>query len=315
VKGSGLNGLKGIRQQNDSPGSGLLPPAAAAATGILVGSAMVATRFVIDQTAPASLALFRYAIGFCCLLPPVALSGRVSLERRDLLPIGLLGITQFGILIALLNYSLQFIPSARAALIFATMPLMTMALAAVLGHEKFTWPKTVGVLLTIAGVGFAVGDKAIQRAGEASGWIGEMAVFGSTLSGAVCSVLYRPYLKKYPTLPVSAFAMLASVGFLAILAAGEGFFNSPPQFTGIGWLAVVFIGVNSGIGYYLWLWALNHTSPTKVTVFLALSPVTAAILGSWLLGENISVMSFLGLVFVAFGLWAAHLSRKSSCDF
>jgi len=314
VKSSGVNGRKGIRQQNDSPGPGLLPPAAAAATGILVGSAMVATRFVIDQTAPASLALFRYAIGFCCLLPPVILSGRVSLERRDLLPIGLLGITQFGILIALLNYSLQFIPSARAALIFATMPLMTMALAAVLGHERFTWSKTLGVLLTIAGVGFAVGEKAILRAAEGSEWIGELAVFGSTLSGAVCSVLYRPYLQKYPTLPVSAFAMLASVGFLAVLAAGEGFFNSLPRFTGIGWLAVVFIGVNSGIGYYLWLWALNHTSPTKVTVFLALSPITAAILGSLLLGENISMMSFLGLVFVALGLWIAHLSGSSPID-
>jgi drug/metabolite transporter (DMT)-like permease len=117
-----VSGLKVARKKKESSGSGLLPPAAAAATGILVGSAMVATRFVIDQTAPASLALFRYAIGFCCLLPPVILSGRVRLERRDLLPIGLLGITQFGILIALLNYSLQFIPSARAALIFATMP-------------------------------------------------------------------------------------------------------------------------------------------------------------------------------------------------
>ena len=309
MKGSG--GPKVARKQDESTGSGLLPPAAAAATGILVGSAMVATRFVIDQTAPASLALFRYAIGFCCLLPPVILSGRVRLERHDLLPIGLLGITQFGILIALLNFSLQFIPSARAALIFATMPLMTMALAAALGHERFTWAKTMGVLLTIAGVGFAIGGKALQRAGETSGWMGELAVFGSTLSGAVCSVFYRPYLKKYPTLPVSAFAMLASIGFLAILAAGEGFFDSPPRFTGIGWVAVVFIGVNSGIGYYLWLWALNHTSPTKVTVFLALSPVTAAILGSLLLGESISMMLFLGLFLVAFGLWIAHLSRSS----
>jgi hypothetical protein len=43
--------------------------AAGAVTAILVGSAMVATRFVIDQTHPASLALWRYLIGFCCLLP------------------------------------------------------------------------------------------------------------------------------------------------------------------------------------------------------------------------------------------------------
>jgi drug/metabolite transporter (DMT)-like permease len=283
-----------------------LPIAAAAATGILVGSAMVVTRFVIHQTAPASLALLRYVIGFCCLLPPALLSARVQFERRDLLPIGLLGITQFGILIALLNYALQFIPSARAALIFATMPLLTMMLATALGHERLTLAKALGVLLTVAGVGFALGEKAVQRGGVAHEWVGELAVFASALSGAICSVLYRPYLRKYPTLPVSAFAMLASVGFLAALAAAEGFFGSLPRFTAGGWLAVVFIGVSSGIGYYLWLWALNHTTPTKVTVFLALSPITAAGLGAFLLGENISMMLFLGLACVVFGLWIAH---------
>jgi drug/metabolite transporter (DMT)-like permease len=203
----------------------ILPAAAAAATGVLVGAAIVATRFVIHQTSPASLALLRYSIGFCCLLPPVLMSARVRFERRDLLPIGLLGITQFGILIALLNYALQFIPSARAALIFATFPLL---------------------------------------------------------------------------------AMLASVGFLAVLAAGEGFFGALPRFTVIGWMAVLFIGVSSGVGYFLWLWALGHTTPTRVTVFLALSPVTAAGLGSLLLAERVSTMSLIGLAYVALGLWLAH---------
>src|SRR5215813_8327361 len=127
----------------------VLAAVAAAATGVQVGSAMVATRFVVDQTGPTSLALLRYAIGFSCLLPVVWLSGGwVRFARRDLLPIALLGITQFGILIALLNYGLRFIPSARAALIFATFPLLTMLLAAILGHERLTVSKTLGVPLT-----------------------------------------------------------------------------------------------------------------------------------------------------------------------
>jgi drug/metabolite transporter (DMT)-like permease len=285
----------------------LRPALAAAATGVQVGSAMVATRFVVHQTGPASLALLRYIIGFCCLLPAVLVSTPgLRFERRDLLPIGLLGITQFGILIALLNYGLRFIPSARAALIFATFPLLTMILAAALGLERLTAAKTAGVLLTIVGIGFALGEKALQRGGSADGWVGEIAVFASALSGAVCSVLYRPYLRKYPTLPVSAFAMLASVAFLSVLAAGEGFFHSLPRFTTAGWLAVVFIGVGSGVGYYLWLWALGHATPTQVTVFLALSPVTATCLGALLLGETISAMSLLGLACVALGLWLAH---------
>jgi len=283
-----------------------LAAAAAAATGVQVGSAMVATRFVVDQTGPTSLALLRYVIGFCCLLPVVWLSAKpMRFARRDVLPIALLGIVQFGVLIALLNYGLRFIPSARAALIFATFPLLTMLLAAALGHERLTLPKILGVLSTIAGVGLALGEKALAG-GSALEWLGELAVFASALSGAVCSVLYRPYLRRYPALPVSAFAMLASVGFLAVLAAGEGFFASLPRFSPAEWLAIVFIGFSSGVGYYLWLWALGHAPATQVTVFLALSPITAAGLGALFLGEQISPMSALGLAGVAFGLWLAH---------
>jgi len=259
---------------------------------------------VVDQAGPASLALLRYLIGFLCLLPAVLWSGIPRFERRDLLPIGLLGIAQFGILVALLNYSLQFIPSARAALIFATMPLQTIVLAAALGRERLTAAKLAGVLATIAGVALALGERA--AAGATHVGVGELAAFASASSGALCSIFYRPYLRRYPTLPVSALAMVASVGFLALLATAEGFFSAPFRISGNGWLAIGFIGVSSGVGYYCWLWALNHATPTRVTVFLALSPITAALLGAALLAEPVSTATLLGLACVVLGLWLAH---------
>lgn len=280
--------------------------AAAAISGILVGATIVTTRFVIDQSSPAALALLRYAIGSLCLLPAALLSRQMRFARRDLLPIAILGIVQFAVVVTLLNYALQFIPSARAALIFATFPLLTMIIAAALGREQVTLPKALGVLLTIAGVGLALGEKVVQPGRPAVTWIGEAAVFASAFSGAVCSVLYRPYLRKYPTLPVSALAMVASVVFLGFFAAGEGFFQAVPDFTAGGWLAVLFIGISSGVGYYLWLWALNRTAATNVTIFLALSPVTATILGALFLGEGMTMMIVVGLGCVAAGLWLVH---------
>lgn len=279
---------------------------AAAATGILVGTGIVATRYVIDQTTPAALALLRYVIGVLCLVPPLLMAARVTMARRDRLPIALLGIGQFAILIVLLNYGLQHVPAARAALIFATLPLLTLVIASGLGLESLTRAKVVGVLMTLLGVGFALGAKLIPGGSNGAGWHGELAVFASALCGAVCSVFYRRYVQAYPALVVGAVAMFASVPFLGLVVLLEGSLATVSQITARGWAAVVFIGVSSGIGYYLWLWALAHASPTRVTVFLALSPLTAAVLGVAMLGESVSPGLVVGLALVAGGLWVSH---------
>jgi drug/metabolite transporter (DMT)-like permease len=275
-------------------------------TGVTVGSAMVATRFVIVQTDPASLALLRYGIGTLGLIIPLLLIHRVAFRRRDLLPIAMLGIGQFGILVALLNYGLQFIGSGLGALLFATFPLMTMALAAALRLEALTMAKITGVLLSAIGVGFAVSDRITLPDHGGDNLPGIIAVLASALTGAVCSVFYRPYLQKYPPLQVSVFAMLASVLFLTLPAAGEGFFTALPHFTLAGWLAVLFIGLASSLGYYTWLLALKHASPTRVAMFLALGPVTATALGAVLLDEPVSPLFLTGLAAVVGGLWLAH---------
>jgi hypothetical protein len=53
---------------------------AAAGSGILVGAAIVASRFAVAEVPPLTLAMLRYAIGFGCLLPFAwkALSGATA---------------------------------------------------------------------------------------------------------------------------------------------------------------------------------------------------------------------------------------------
>jgi len=276
---------------------------AAALVGVQVGAATVASRFAITETDPITLAFLRYVIGVLCLAPFVLAATRVRIPVRDLVPIAALGTIQFGILVALLNYGLKLIPAGRAAVVFATFPLMTMMLAAALGRETLTPAKTLGVLMTIAGVALALADKAFTGS-SSGGWIGEAAVLASAACGATCSVLYRPYLQRYPTLQVGSIAMLASVLCLGVMliAQGGGVFDLP----GRAWAAVLFIGASSGIGYFALLWALARASPTRVTVFQTLAPLTAAFLGWLLLGETLTPLFLAGLALVAIGILAAH---------
>jgi drug/metabolite transporter (DMT)-like permease len=279
---------------------------------VQVGAAIVASRFAVAEVPPLTLAMLRYAIGFLCLLPfalPL-LRGVLQVVRpRDLAAMAALGTGQFGILIALLNWGLQSVPAAQAALIFSLFPLLTLLLGAALGREQVTPRLAAGVLLSIAGV--VVSQLPKLQAAHATGWWGELAVLASACVGALCSVLYRPYLQRYATVPVSAFAMLASVLFLAVAALGEAWPARVGTFGPAAWAAVVFIGVSSGIGYFWWLYALKHESPTRVTVFLALNPVTAALLGWALLGERLPTQMVMAVLLIAAGLWLATRAPAS----
>ena len=123
--------------------SGASPPRlAAAAASIQVGAAIVATRFVIGETDPASLALLRYVVGVLCLLPFLSAPLRVRFARRDLLPMAAARHRP----VRRPDRAAELRAALRAvgarSLIFATFPMWTMIFAAMLGRERLTAPKT-----------------------------------------------------------------------------------------------------------------------------------------------------------------------------
>jgi drug/metabolite transporter (DMT)-like permease len=287
-------------------------PWAAAAVGVQVGATIVATRVVVDQLGPATLAALRYAIGLATLLPFVWHAARREtaagaapprIQPSELPRIVLLGIGQFGLLIALLNFGLKSVPAAKGALLFAAFPLLTLIVATLLGHERLGWRQSIGVGLTLGAVALALGPQAWAAHGSMAG---ELAILCSALCGAVCSVLYRPVLRRHAALPVSAIAMAAAVVVLGLCAPFEDAATRLPKIDARGWAAIVFIGTSSGIGYFLWLWALRHAAASRVTLFLSLSPLTAMALAVLLLGEPLQASLVLALALVVAGLWVAQ---------
>jgi drug/metabolite transporter (DMT)-like permease len=60
------------------------------------------------------------------------------------------------------------------------------------------------------------------------------------------------------------------------------------------------------VSYLLLLWALQHTEASRVTLFLALGPIVALLLGGVLLGEAITLGAVAGTALVFAGLAVAH---------
>ena len=103
----------------------------------------------------------------------------------------------------------------------------------------------------------------------------------------------RPYLRRYPTLPVSAFAGMAAAAAAALLDPGG---VRRPVRRALARLSAARAGARSCSSgfrpasfYVVWLWALKNIAATRVTVFLALSPITAAAArGRAFLGEPLT---------------------------
>lgn len=286
---------------------------AAAATGILVGAAMVSTRAVTDAVSPQALAFLRYLVGVAFLALPSLAVARPRYSWPDAVAVCGLGVFQFGVLIVLLNYALRTLPAATCALVFSSLPLFTLALAVAFGREAFSAKKLCGLLVAVAGLALLLGyapGHAIESPGGGT-LLAYAALIGATLIGAVCSILYRPYLQRYPVLPTSALAMCASVALLAAFCWLTGKPLAPALSAG-QWAHVLFIGFSSGVGYLCLLWALARAPASRVMGFQMLGPVTAAaieLIGSRQLPSWIFVVS-MALVFA--GLFIAQRATREA---
>jgi drug/metabolite transporter (DMT)-like permease len=69
---------------------------------------------------------------------------------------------------------------------------------------------------------------------------------------------------------------------------------------------VMYLGIFAGaLGFYLWVYALQHATPTRVANTITVSPIAAALLAAVLLAEPIGISLLIGVVAVATGIWIA----------
>lgn len=274
--------------------------AAAAASSLLGGASVVATRFAIGATDPLMLALLRYGIGVLCLLPLVVAQRRAAVAAEDRWPIIGLGVLFFAVFPVLFNASLALTTAARGSLALSTLPLLTMTLAALWRAEALTGGKIAGVLLALGGVALAL-SSGLEVADGA--WRGDLLMIVTAGCGAVYNVLAGPYLRRYPALAVTAWAMLAGTIALAPATLGAGSLAAPPIFTPAQWGAVAFLGIIGGaLTFLLWSWGLEHTTPTRVAITVTLNPVAALALGIPVLDEAVTGELVLGLLAVIGGI-------------
>ena len=282
---------------------------AAIMSSALGGAAVGATRFIAGQLDPLAIGAFRFGIGVLLLAPLTLRAGNRWPARADWLRTIGLGLLFFALFPVLFNASLQFTTAARGALALSTLPLLTMAVAALSRVEMLTRRKTFGVLLAMAGVAFAL--LAGLGTAPAGAWRGDALMVAAALCMALYSVWSRPVIRRSGPISFTVAAMgVGAVSVLAICLA-TGRFEPVTRFHTPQWLALAYLAVFGGaVGFFLWSFALAHTTPTRVAIAVTVNPVAAGLVGAALLGEPIGWNLVIGLIAVFAGIWIASFETK-----
>src|SRR6267142_3574685 len=120
---------------------------------LLWGSTWMVIKLGLRDLPPFLFAGTRMLLAAAVLLPFAARAGLREYDRRDWGRVGFIGVLQIGLPYALLFAGQQWVPSALAAVLFATFPVWLVLIARLmLPGQPLTPRKIAAALLGIAGV-------------------------------------------------------------------------------------------------------------------------------------------------------------------
>jgi drug/metabolite transporter (DMT)-like permease len=276
----------------------------AIASSALGGTAAAVTRYLVGSVDPLTLSILRWGIGFLCVLPVALLLRARWPSRADWPAVALLGLCFYGLFFILYNLAVGYTTAARASLALSTLPLQTMIVGALLGIERLSWRKAVGVSIAMFGVGAALAA-GLAKAPEGA-WRGELIMTGAVLCMSFYNVFSRPFIQRSSALGFLAVGMGSGAVALVIVGSLTGRMAVLAGFNQAQWLAGLYLGIAGGaLAFILWVLALQRASPTRVATTMTVNPVAAALLAQQLVGEPLTLDLFLGLIAVFAGIWIA----------
>ncbi len=199
-------------------------------------------------------------------------------------------------------YALTKVPVINAVLIGHMQPIFIILIGAfMLNKEAITKFDRYGIVfMTIAGV--LVTTKTLDNLLALKfGTTGDLYVLLATIAWATTALVARKYLKELPA---------GVIAFYRFLYAGIIFIVYMLLTTGITIPSIyhILIGIVIGIGTILYYEGIRLIKAAQVSALELSTPFFAALLGYVILKEFVTLMQFMGIVFLFGGIY--FLSKK-----
>jgi len=264
------------------------------------GSTYLVTTELLPDGYPVTVAMLRaLPAGLLLLLLVRRLPSRDWWGR-----ILVLGALNFSIFWALLFVAAYNLPGGVAATVGAIQPLIVIFLAHLFLGSPFRALSVVAATAGLGGVALLIltPEAALNPIGVAAG-------LGGALSMAAGTVLSRKWQPPVSLLTFTAWQLAA--GGLLLLPLSLWVEPSLPVLTAKNMMGLAYLGlIGAAFTYFLWFRGVSLIEPSAVSTLGFLSPVTAVVLGWWVLGQDLTPWQIAGALTVLGSVWLSQIATR-----
>jgi len=287
-----------------APSSRAQAYAALVLTAALWGSSAVTARGLLDSLSPAWVASLRWIV-VLAVLAPFVWRDRAAIAKamaRDLPSLAVFALVGFAPQTYLIYLGLVGSSAINLGLLNSAIPVLIVAVAAILHHRRPRPLELAGIALSLTGV------VVIIARGQWS-TLASLAFNGHDLVMLFGMGVWAYYTvrlaRRDDGLPFPAFMFAAGVLGMAMIAPAlvyDAAMNRIAMPSASAWLGVAYLGVlPTLVAMLLFAYAIRNVGPVQSGLFTHLVPVFSAVLAMLFLGERLHAFHAAGFALVAGG--------------
>jgi drug/metabolite transporter (DMT)-like permease len=274
------------------------------ALSVLWGGTFFFVEIAVKELPPFTIVAVRVGLAAIALWAVVAVMGiRVWWPRRVWAAFFGMGVLNNAVPFTLLVWGQTQIASGLASILNATTPLFGVLVAGVvLADERLTPSKAIGAAVGFAGAVVMIGPTVLEGLGE--NVLAQLACLGAALSYAFAGVFGRRFSKKGidPVMTATGQVTASAIVLIpvALIVDRPWALAMPGAVTVTSVIALAL--ASTALAYILYFRILASSGATNILLVTFLVPVSAIVLGTFILGERLEAVHFAGMALIGLGL-------------
>jgi drug/metabolite transporter (DMT)-like permease len=269
---------------------------------IMWGGTFIATKMASHVFGSFTGASFRYLVALLFMVPMMLFkdSKGFKVTRKQFIQLALLGFTGIFAYSFFFFTGLRHVKASHGALIVALNPVLVMLISALIGKERISGVKILGLLVSLTGTAIVIARGDIMDLFTMFTW-GDALMLGCPISWAFYTYFAKDALKFASPLQASTWAIITGMMFIVFFVPFEPF---PVEIDWTVWLAIVYLGICGSVLGFVWYYeGIKAIGPVKTSAFNNLIPIFAMLLSVVLLGETIHGYMIYGSAMVISGVY------------